>query len=41
MLKTEIASCCKKLRLSKNLAENSETVQGDTFQEYLLELLKL
>jgi len=41
MLKTEIASCCKKLRLSKNLAENSETVQGETFQEYLLELLKL
>lgn len=41
MLKDEIAECCKKLRLSQNLAESSETVEAETFQEYLLELLRL
>lgn len=40
-VKEELAACCKKLRLSRNLAENSEAVHGDSFQEYLLELLKL
>ena len=41
MLNAEIAVCCKKLRLSRNLADNSETVEAASFQEYLLELLKL
>ncbi len=41
MLKNEIATCCKRLRLSRNLVDNSEMVRGETFQEYLLELLKL
>jgi len=41
MLSAEIAACCKKLRLSRNLADNSETVEAASFQEYLLELLKL
>jgi|GEM_PF-3085038 len=41
MLKNEIATCCKRLRLSRNLVDNSEMVQGESFQEYLLELLKL
>jgi DNA replication protein DnaC len=41
MLKNEIAACCKRLRLSRNLVDNSEMVHGESFQEYLLELLKL
>lgn len=32
MLKDEIAECCKKLRLSQNLAESSETVEAETDQ---------
>lgn len=40
-MKNEIATCCKRLRLSRNLVDNSEMVQGESFQEYLLELLKL
>lgn len=41
MLKEEIAACCKKLRLSRNLAESSDAIEAGTFQEYLLELLKM
>ncbi|MHC1745532.1 MAG: IS21-like element helper ATPase IstB [Negativicutes bacterium] len=41
MHKTELLNCCKILRLSRNLADNSELVAAETHQEYLLELLKL
>ena len=40
MLTEEIAACCKKLRLSKNLVENSEQIQAKTHQEFLLKLLQ-
>lgn len=36
----EIASCCKDLRLSSNLAEMALHQRGDTNQEYLYHLLK-
>lgn len=36
----EIADCCKKLKLSANLADNAMTVTGETNQEYLYRLLK-
>jgi len=39
VLTEEIAACCKKLRLSKNLVENSEQIQAKSHQEYLLKLL--
>ena len=41
MLKAQIAECCRKLRLSRTLADNSETVGAENPQEYLLQLLKL
>ena len=41
MLKDELLACCKKLRLSRNLADNSELVEADSREEYLLSLLKL
>lgn len=34
-----IASCCKQLRLSANLADNAFAIQGETHQEYLYNLL--
>ena len=34
-----IASCCRQLRLSANLADNAFTIQGETHQEYLYNLL--
>lgn len=34
-----IASCCKQLRLSSNLAEQAMIQTGETLQEYLLNLL--
>lgn len=34
-----IADCCKKLKLSSNLAEQAMTQKGETQQEYLLNLL--
>lgn len=40
MLKAQIAECCRKLRLSRTLADNSETVGAESPQEYLLQLLK-
>lgn len=40
-VKEQLVTCCKRLRLSRDLAENSEAVQGDNFQEYLLGLLKM
>ncbi len=38
-LREQIASCCKKLRLSSNLAERAMTQEGETNQEYLYNLL--
>jgi hypothetical protein len=38
-LKTTLAACCKKLRLSSSLAERAMVQEGDTNQEYLLNLL--
>lgn len=35
-----IASCCKQLRLSGNLADNAMALSGETHQEYLYRLLK-
>jgi DNA replication protein DnaC len=34
-----IASCCKRLRLSSNLADNAMVLQGENHQEYLYNLL--
>jgi DNA replication protein DnaC len=41
VLKDELLACCKRLRLSRNLADNSELVEADSREEYLLTLLKL
>lgn len=38
--KDAIATCCKKLRLSVNLAENAMIQSGETHQEYLYNLMK-
>jgi DNA replication protein DnaC len=40
MLEYDIASCCKRLRLSKNIVEMSVKIQADSHQEYLLKLLQ-
>lgn len=40
MLTTEIAACCKQLKLSQNIAEMSEKVQAESHQEYFLKLLR-
>jgi DNA replication protein DnaC len=40
MLTLAIADCCKELRLSRNIAEMSKKIQADSYQEYLLKLLK-
>ncbi|WP_028308154.1 IS21-like element helper ATPase IstB [Desulfitibacter alkalitolerans] len=40
MLTSDIAACCKELRLSRNIAEMSEKIQAQCNQEYLLKLLK-
>jgi DNA replication protein DnaC len=37
----DIASCCKRLRLSKNLAENASLIAADTHEEFLLNLLQM
>ena len=34
-----IASCCRQLRLSANLADNAFAIQGESHQEYLYNLL--
>jgi len=41
MLKEELAACCRQLRLSRSMAENSESLEGESFQEGLLKLLRL
>ena len=39
MLDHEIAECCKKLRLSRNLADMAQSVKGESHQENLYNLL--
>ena len=39
MFDDEIISCCRKLKLSHNLAEMSQTTEGGSHQEYLYKLL--
>lgn len=41
MLREELIDCCKALRLSRTLVDNSERVDAQTNQAYLLELLQL
>lgn len=36
----EISGCCKKLKLSSNLADNAMTATGESHQEYLYHLLR-
>ena len=38
-MKEALASCCKKLRLSASLASRAMTLQGESNQEFLLNLL--
>ena len=40
MLTSEIAECCKELRLNSHITEMSEKIQAEDNQEYLLKLLK-
>jgi len=40
VLKTEIAECCRQLRLGKNIATISEQIEAGSHQEYLLKVLK-
>jgi len=40
MLTSEIAECCKELRLNSHITEMSEKIQAENNQEYLLKLLK-
>ncbi len=39
MLEAEIIDCCKKLKLSRNLADRAQTTKGESYQEYLYQLL--
>ena len=39
MLEEEIIGCCKKLKLSRNLADMAQTTEGESHQEYLYKLL--
>jgi DNA replication protein DnaC len=39
MLDHEIADCCKRLRLSRNLVEMAQSMEGKSHQEYLYNLL--
>ena len=39
MFKKEIIDCCKKLKLSQNLAEMAQIIDGESHQEYLYKLL--
>jgi len=39
MLDTEIIDCCKRLRLSRNLADMAQATEGESHQEYLYRLL--
>lgn len=39
MLDQEIADCCQRLRLSRNLVETAQSMEGSSHQEYLYNLL--
>ncbi|HPX26849.1 MAG TPA: IS21-like element helper ATPase IstB [Treponemataceae bacterium] len=39
MLEKEIADCCRQLKLSHNLCDMAQTMEGETHQEYLYKLL--
>jgi DNA replication protein DnaC len=39
MLENEIIECCKKLKLSRNLADMAQATEGESHQEYLYRLL--
>ncbi len=39
MLEDKIIECCKKLKLSRNLADMAQTMEGESHQEYLYKLL--
>jgi len=39
MFEEQIKNCCKRLRLSRNLAEMSQVAEGESHQEYLYKLL--
>lgn len=39
MLEKEIIDCCKRLKLSHNLADMAQTTEGESHQEYLYKLL--
>jgi len=39
MLENEIIDCCKRLKLSRNLADRAQTTEGESHQEYLYKLL--
>lgn len=41
MLKEKIACCCKALKLSRNLVDNSVRIEAENHQEYLLKLLQM
>ena len=36
----EVATCCKELRLSRNMVEMAEIIKADTHQEFLVKLLR-
>ena len=40
MLTSQIAGCCKELKLSRNIVEMAERLQADSHQEFLLKLLR-
>lgn len=40
MIASDIATCCKRLRLSRNIVEMADKIQVDNHQEYLLKLLQ-
>jgi DNA replication protein DnaC len=39
-METEIAACCRRLKLSRNIAESSARVDASSHQEYLLKILR-
>lgn len=39
MLEEELIDCCKKLKLSHNLADMAQTTEGESHQDYLYKLL--
>jgi len=39
-LKEQIAFCCKRLRLSKNISEHYQDIKASTYEEFLLKILQ-